>query len=81
MSTVSGASGGRRLVLPPVQPKYSPVRESERNLSLELADKGNFKKFEDVDLANNERLILVSPNGTRYKVTVDNSGNLGTATV
>ena len=39
------------------------------------------KKFEDVDLANNERLILVSPNGTRYKVTVDNSGNLGTATV
>ena len=59
MSTVSGASGGRRLVLPPVQPEYSPVRESERNLSLELADKGNFKKFEDVDLANNERLIAV----------------------
>lgn len=81
MSTVSGASGGRRLVLPPVQPEYSPVRESERNLSLELADRGNFKKFEDVDLANNERLILVSPNGTRYEVTVDNSGNLGTSTV
>jgi len=81
MSIVSGASGGRRLVLPPVQPEYSPVRESERNLSLELADRGNFKKFEDVDLANNERLILVSPNGTRYEVTVDNSGNLGTSTV
>ena len=52
--------------------------EVSRTVDLEDADKSNFKRFEDVDLANNERLILVAPNGNRYSVTVDNSGNLGT---
>ena len=52
--------------------------EVSRTVDLEDADKSNFKRFEDVDLANNERLILVAPNGNRYFVTVDNSGNLGT---
>ena len=52
--------------------------EVSRTVDLEDADKSNFKRFEDVDLANNERLILVAPNGNRYAVTVDNSGNLGT---
>jgi len=52
--------------------------EVSRTVDLEDADKSNFKHFEDVDLANNERLILVAPNGNRYAVTVDNSGNLGT---
>mgnify|MGYP003151245585 FL=1 len=53
--------------------------EVSRTVDLEDADKSNFKHFEDVDLANNERLILVAPNGNRYAVTVDNSGNLGTS--
>ena len=52
--------------------------EVSRTVDLEDADKSNFKRFEDVDLANNERLILVAPNGNRYSVTVYNSGNLGT---
>ena len=52
--------------------------EVSRTVDLEDADKSNFKRFEDVDLANKERLILVAPNGNRYSVTVDNSGNLGT---
>ena len=52
--------------------------EVSRTVDLEDADKSNFKHFEDVDLANKERLILVAPNGNRYAVTVDNSGNLGT---
>ena len=53
--------------------------EVSRTVDLEDADKSNFKHFEDVDLANKERLILVAPNGNRYAVTVDNSGNLGTS--
>jgi len=61
--------------------EYDIVSETNRNLSLEKADRANFKRFEDIDLANNERLILVSPNGTRYSVTVDNSGNLGTTAI
>jgi len=61
--------------------EYDIVSETNRNVSLEQADRANFKKFEDIDLANNERLILVSPNGTRYSVTVDNSGNLGTTAI
>ena len=55
--------------------------EVSRTVDLEDADKSNFKHFEDVDLANNERLILVAPNGNRYSVTVDNSGNLGTTAI
>ena len=53
--------------------------EVSRTVDLEDADKSNFKHFEDVALANKERLILVAPNGNRYAVTVDNSGNLGTS--
>jgi hypothetical protein len=68
-----------RLSRPNVE--YDIVSETNRNFSLEQADRANFKKFEDIDLANNERLILVSPNGTRYSVTVDNSGNLGTTAI
>jgi hypothetical protein len=68
-----------RLSRPNVE--YDIVSETNRNFSLEQADRANFKRFEDIDLANNERLILVSPNGTRYSVTVDNSGNLGTTAI
>jgi len=53
--------------------------EISRNMDLEQADKSNFKHFEDLDLANRERLILVAPDGGRWSLTVDNSGNLGTA--
>ena len=79
--TISGASGVIRLRLSPPQPEYDRQQETVRNLSLENADRSNFKHFEDVDLANNERLILVSANGTRYKVTVTDAGVLGTTVV
>jgi hypothetical protein len=79
--TVSGASGVIRLRLSPPPPEYDRQQETVRNLSLENADRSNFKHFEDIDLANNERLIMVSDNGTRYRVTVTDSGVLGTTTV
>jgi hypothetical protein len=79
--SVTGASGVIRLRLSPPETDYDQEQETDRNLSLENADRSNFKHFEDVDLANNERLILVSANGTRYSVTVTNVGVLGTTAV
>jgi hypothetical protein len=76
--SVTGASGVIRLRLSPPEADYDRQRETARNLSLENADRSNFKHFEDVDLANNERLILISDNGTRYSVTVTDAGVLGT---
>ena len=76
--SVSGSSGSARLRLARPRDNYDLESEVNRNLTLEQADRGNFKHFEDIDLANNER---VSPNGTRYSVTVDNSGNLGTTAI
>ena len=79
--SVTGASGVIRLRLSPPEANYDQEQETDRNLSLENADRSNFKHFEDVDLANNERLILVSANGTRYSVTVTDAGTLGTTAV
>jgi hypothetical protein len=79
--TTSGASGVIRLRLSPPFSEYDRQQETARNLSLENADRSNFKHFEDVDLANNERLILVSDNGTRYSVTVTDAGVLGTTAI
>ena len=52
-----------------------------RDRSLTEADRANFKRFEDIDLANDERLILVSSNGTRYRVVVSDAGVLSTSAV
>ena len=79
--SVTGASGVIRLRLSPPETDYDQAQETDRNLSLENADRSNFKHFEDVDLANNERLILVSANGTRYSVTVTDAGVLGTTSI
>ena len=79
--SVTGASGVIRLRLSPPGTDYDQEQETDRNLSLENADRSNFKHFEDVDLANNERLILVSANGTRYSVTVTDAGVLGTTSI
>lgn len=79
--SVTGASSAIRLRLAPPSVQYNSEQEAHRNSSLERADLSNFKRFQDVDLANNERLILVSANGTRYSVTVTDAGTLGTTAV
>ena len=47
---------------------------------IERADAENHKKRQDVEVGD-ARLILKSPNGTRYSVTVDNSGNLAASSL
>jgi len=66
--------------LPDALREYSQQQEQQKNLLLEQADTLNFKRFQDVEVAD-ARLILKSPNGSRFSVTVDNSGNLAATSI
>lgn len=60
----------------PKQPNaYDRVHEQRRSREIELADARNIKRGQDIDLGDGS-LILTSPNGTRYSITIDNNGNL-----
>jgi hypothetical protein len=48
------------------------------NLAIDSTS-GNLTTLGDIEVTNNAAgLILKSPNGTRYRIVVDNAGNLGT---
>jgi len=74
-------SGAKRLQLAPALNDYNRIVQASNNRALTEADRANFKRFEDIDLANDERLILVSANGTRYKIVVSDAGALSTSAV
>lgn len=59
--------------LPEPPDRYDPETEAERNRILEAADEVNLKRGRD---AEPNRLILTSPNGTRWVVSVDDTGTL-----
>lgn len=63
--------------LPSAAPEYDLRDQAQLRNLLERADVQNRKQGQDVEIRG-ARLILTSPNGTRYSVTVDNSGNLST---
>ena len=79
--SVTGASGVKRLRIPEPQPDYDRQAKIFKNIAMEEADRSNFKHFEDVDLANNERLIIVSADGTRWIITVSDAGVVGTTEI
>ena len=68
------------MILPTPSRSYDSMIQSEINRAIELGDSQNLKKDGDLEVGNG-RVVLTSANGTRYKLTVDNSGNLGTATI
>ena len=70
----SPAPASLRLPVPP--PTYSAEREVVRNGIIERADTMNRKRGQDLEVSGSERLILSSPNGTRWKLTVSNAGVL-----
>lgn len=41
----------------------------------------SYQKGSDVELNADQRLIIVSPNGTKYEIVVDNSGVLSASAV
>ena len=63
------------MILPNSPNSYDQGVEAQRNLLIEQADDLNRKKNQDIELRN-DRLILQSPNGTRYRLAVENNGNL-----
>jgi len=59
---------------------YTPAAEAQRNFLLENADRQNRKINSDIEMSSS-RLILTSPNGTRYSVVVSNAGVLSATAV
>ena len=66
--------------LPTPGSNFDQRAETQRNLLIEQADDLNRKKNQDIELRN-ERLIVQSPDGTRFKLQVDNSGNLSASSI
>jgi len=64
------------MILPTAPERYDEIAFSKMNLLIEQADGLNHKKNQDIEVGA-ARLILKAPNGARYSITVDNSGNLG----
>ena len=63
--------------LPTAAQSYDLRDQAQMRNLLERADVQNMKRGQDIEVSS-ARLILTSPNGSRYSVTVDNSGNLST---
>jgi frataxin-like iron-binding protein CyaY len=61
--------------VPTPPPAYTPVAEAQRNFLIETADRQNRKINADVEISSS-KLILTSPNGSRYSVVVSNLGVL-----
>ena len=66
--------------LPPATSSYDRTNQTQISLAIEMADQMNHKKNQDVEVGDG-RLNMKSPNGTRYEILVDNSGNLSASTV
>lgn len=62
--------------LPNPRPTYEASLEAQKNLILEREDALNFKKTADVEIVDPQRLILRSPNGSRWVITVSNTGTV-----
>jgi hypothetical protein len=63
------------VILPAPGTAYSQDNEAQARRFIENADKTNFKATKDVEVGK-QRLILMSPNGTRWNITVDNAGTI-----
>ena len=66
--------------LPKPPPRYDAEEEAQMRAVLMREDARNLKTGKNIDLRN-AKLILTAPNGTRYQVTVSNSGVLSTVAV
>lgn len=65
----------------PIAPTgYSAADQRELRRTLEVEDAGNHKRNRDVEIGVG-RLILTSPNGTRYSITVSNAGVISAVAV
>lgn len=68
------------LVLARPKESYDAGEEAQMRAALTAEDRKNRKKGADVELRD-ELLILRSPDGTRWKITVSNVGVVGASAV
>jgi len=61
-------------------PTYDPNQRASDNFSLEQADRANHKRDQDIEVGT-ANIILTSPNGTRYAISISDAGVISTATV
>lgn len=61
--------------LPSPSKQYDPQNEAQARSQIEQADAQNQKKSSDVVIKGN-KLVIVSPDGTRWSVTIDNTGTM-----
>jgi len=61
--------------------EYDTADQLSLRRALELADALNRKKNADIELGQDEKLVIRSPNGTRYYLTVSNVGALSATTM
>lgn len=66
------------LKLPNPPARYDPVHEARRSAAIERADEDNLKSFRDLRLQPGCGIILRAPDGSEWKLSVDNSGALVT---
>ena len=55
---------------------YTREDQDRLRTTLDAQDAANRKKGQDVEIAGSEKLILASPNGSRWSVEVSNAGTL-----
>lgn len=68
-----------RLVLPPPPDRYDPGYLAQTIDEIARAVEKAWARGEDVVLVGTrDRLVLQSPDGSRFRVTVDDAGVLGT---
>lgn len=66
--------------LPRAKPLYDPVDDQTLRNMLEKADMDNHKRARDVEISPG-RLVIKSPDGTRWSIEVDNSGNVSASSL
>ena len=69
-------SSGGGVVLPKPGYRWDNRAEAVRNRLLQDADRQNLKRGQDIEMGD-ARLILRSPDGTRWKITVSDAGVVG----
>lgn len=60
--------------------KYDPTDQALLRQAFESAERSNLKRNRDIEMGR-ARIILTSPDGTRYAIAVDNAGVLSTTAV
>jgi hypothetical protein len=68
-------------MIPKAHEKYDLPNEQQFREDIRRKDDENFKRGRDVRLENGERLILRSPNGTQFSITVSNAGIISAVTI